>query len=427
MGWLFDRRIKAKRFFNYDKKRLNVKGIKAVIPSDKLPLDFSIGDISLENFPTEVSDKLKEIDLLQVSLKDALNSMNEGEIKESKKNEFFDTLILMIKIAQNPSKMEEIYKKKESDKDLSDLYDFYNNSDYQIANITKHELTTPGLIIWPVALQARPTIIHKAQIEIIRILQKSKWDLKIIIADCGTDNISDKKITLFKTELEKHLKKREIIYDTIELLSESYKPDTNGGNILTKFTEISSKLKISELKEYNTKQDSYSDENKQKVENRSTLKFIQPVLTWSVVIHEADNYSEVNQGKKTIIIAGKDELNQWKYIFSFSSNIGGIFNIILKDEGKNTIFQEEKPMIFHSEMDVIDNLDKGNLAKWLFEAFVSTPSFPDKLINLQFCKECKRIPDCRECLFPDNSDGKLPEFVDRRKFVSSFWGIINPE
>jgi hypothetical protein len=244
------------------------------------------------------------------------------------------------------------------------------------------------------------------------------------VADCGTNDVRDK-ISSFQHDLEKHLQKREIQYDQLKLLSDYYQSDDAGGNILKKFTQISSSLKISELKKYNTKHNTYSDTDNNKVENRFTLKFIQPVLTWAVVIHEAEIYNNENVNKKTIIIAGKDELEQWTYIFSFLEKIGGVFNIILKDDGEKTIFQEEKPMIFLSENEVESHLEDGNLARWLFEAFIATPNYPNALNNLQFCNECKRNPSCRDCLFSGNED-HLPDFVDKRKFVSSFWEIINP-
>jgi len=421
---IFRRRIKEKNFFNFNKKKLDLKGIKASLPNNKLPVDFSLGEFTSENFPTDVNDSLKQLDLLQVQIAKVINTMHEGEAKEKKKAEYFDVLLKMFALAQKPSSSLEIEKKKNMN-NFSDLYDYYSSSDFEIANINKHDLDNPGLIIWPVALQDRPTIIHKAQIEIIKTLQNKNWILKIIIADCGTSD-AIRKISHFRSELERHLNKRNVRFEGISLLSDYYRPDAAGGMILKKFVDISTNLKISDLKEYNTKQDSYSNENKQKIENRYTLKFIEPVLTWSVVINEADQYCDNNRGKKTIVVAGRDELNQWKYIFGFSSNIGGIFNLILKDEGEKTIFQEEKPMIFHSENEVIENLDRGNLARWLFESFIVTPSYPVDLKDLQFCTQCKKASACRECLFVNSPDAKLPSFVDKRKFVKSFWEIINP-
>jgi len=424
--WPFKNKIKAQRFFNYEKKILNIKGMKASVPNDQLPVEFSLGEFSSENFPPEVSEKLKNQDMLQYTITNAINSLNEGEEKEKKKIELIDAILAMFKLAQDINEIDsKTYKKKELIEG-TDLYDFYSNSDYEIANIVKSDLTNPGLIIWPVTLQDRPTIIHKAQIEIIKTLQINNWELKIIIADCGSNDISDQKITGFLLELEKHLQKRNIKYGKVCLLSEYYQLNLDGDTILKNFIYLSSKIKISDLMRYNNKQETYSPKNTRKVQTRATLKFIQPVLMWSAVILESENYCNNNLGKKAIIIAGKDESNQWKYIFSLKSIIGGIFNIILQDEGKKTIFQEERPMIFHSDDEVLKSLDKGNLAKWLFESFISTPKFPTKLTNLSFCKECKKNKECRNCLFPISSDVKLPNFVDRDKFVESFWGIINP-
>jgi hypothetical protein len=421
---IFSKKIKAKNLYSYRNNKLNIKGIKLLVPTDMLPAEFSVGELSNEIAPSDVSDELKRLDILQLQLANTINSMNEGIEKDKSKKEYFDTLLKMINLVHNPKSISEDVKKKDKISGTN-LYEFYKNSGYEISNITSNDLENPGVIIWPVALQDRPTIIHKAQIEIIKALQLTNWSLKILIADCGTINVEDK-IIKFRRELEKHLNKRDVKYEKISLLSDYYNPDADGGKILKKFTEISSKLKISELNEYNTKNNSYSAESKQIVENRFTLKFIQPVLTWSVVIHEAEKYFEQSNGKKTIIIAGKDELKQWKYIFGFSATIGGVFNDILEDETNNTIFQEAKPMIFHSENEIIQSLDKGNLAKWLFESFISTPNFPSSLANLSFCTACKKVPDCRLCIFKNYDVDKLPEFIDKEKFVASFWNILNP-
>jgi hypothetical protein len=419
-------KIKVQSYYNESKRELDLPEIKANISS----LETGSGSIDFGNYKTNskitipkgISNELVKLDQLQKETANAINGL-KGEVRQEQLVKYTNTLMEMMQKGSQNEK-QPIEKKKEI-VNGSDLYDFYKNSNYEIANITSAELNNPGMIIWPVALQDRPTIIHKAQIEIIKSLQKSSWELKILIADCGTINV-ETKIVKFRKELEKHLKKRNVNYTQIALLSDYYKPDVDGGSILKKFTEISSNLKISELNEYNTKHNSYSSENKQIVEKRFTLKFIQPVLTWSVVIHEAEKYAEKDNGKKTIIVAGKDELKQWKYIFGFSSTIGGIFNDILEDEGNNTIFQEEKPMIFHSENEVIQSLEKGNLAKWLFESFVSTPTFPAELTNLSFCTECKKNPDCRKCLFTTNSESKLPGFFNKERFVENFWEILNP-
>ena len=134
------------------------------------------------------------------------------------------------------------------------------------------------------------------------------------------------------------------------------------------------------------------------------------------------------KGTRQIPPASANVRLQWQYIFGFSSTIGGIFNNVLEDNNKNTIFQEEEPLIFHSERQVIDSLDRGNLAQWLFDSFIFTPNYPYELNDLEFCTECKKYSSCRDCLFSNenvSNKGKLPEYVDKKQFVRSFWEIIN--
>ena len=205
------------------------------------------------------------------------------------------------------------------------------------------------------------------------------------------------------------------------MLSTYFTPSEDSGKILETFTTISSNLKISKLKTFNDKDGAYSKTAIKEVEDRSTLKFIQPLLTCSVSICEANR--SVN---KSIIIAGKDELNQWKHIFNKYDNIGGVFNPILKGAEEENIFQEEEPMLFHTESDCLEKINNGNLSKWLFEAFITLPNFPENPVNLEFCKSCSKNPICRTCLFPKESDSLLPENVDKNKFIDHIWNYIGP-
>ena len=425
---MFSSKIKEQSFFDYTNKSLNVKGISVAVPETILPVELKVGEFSSEKTPKSISEKLKQLDLVQLQIAKTINSTKDENKKEEMKSKYFQKLIEMFETFNNTNNdATSSFKKKVDLLDGKELNTFFVESNFDIYNLSNEDLEKPSQLIWPVVLQNRVTLIHKAQIETIRIMQHHNWTLKIIIADCGTPDIQLSKVEGFKNELISHLQKRNVTYEKISLLSEYFNPNENSGHILKNFTDISKILKFMVLHDFNLKHGTYSGKNKEKIKkSRTVLKFIQPLLTWAVVVFKANDYAKNNDNKKTSIIAGKDELIQWKYIFNKYSNIGGIFNSILEDKENNTIFQEDEPMLFHSESEVLSRIDKGNFAKWLFEAFVTLPTYPNKPKNFDFCKSCSKSENCKLCLFPTKEDDILPDFVDKQKFVQSIWEFIGP-
>jgi hypothetical protein len=427
-------KIKEQRFFDYNKRSLNIEGIKAVIPNEDFPLEIGIGEFGKSNLPIKVSEKLKEMDLLQHQIAVTINSLSEEGKKEEKKETYIAILLKMIAITQNKGDAcltsNVTNNEQISSSSSVKIYDALRLAGNVIANMKSDELETPGLIIWPITLKNRLSIIHKAQIEVLRVLQTKHWNLKIIIAACGDQQ--EKEVPKFKKEILKQLKKRHIECEGIEILNSFFDSKySERGDILTNFIDISNELKMDQLSSFNKKDNSYPKEVMDKIEKRPVLKFIQPILTWSVVLHLAESFSE-DKGSKAIVIAGRDEENQWKHVFEqIFSNIGAIFIPILKtQDGKSqTAPQDELLQNFFSEDEVVSELCKGNISKWLFDSFVQLPIYPEKpkLRDVGLCgKACKPDEDCGKCLFPDDNVVTLPEHVDKNKFVKQFWHIINP-
>jgi hypothetical protein len=86
--------------------------------------------------------------------------------------------------------------------------------------------------------------------------------------------------------------------------------------------------------------------------------------------------------------------------------------------------QEKNPMIFHSENEVKERINKGNFSRWLFDSFVTIPNFPDLPRNLDFCKKCDKNNKCADCIFPAKDSTNLPDFIDVDKFIKYVWSYI---
>lgn len=311
------------------------------------------------------------------------------------------------------------------------IYNVIEQSGFEPYNVHPNDLGQNSIVIWPVVPRQHITLIHYAQIEVIRLLSLLGWQTKVIVANCGNGGIAPSKLDIdFKDKLENYFKKKDINNVSFDYLNRYFSPTfTDGSLILNNFVKISGGLKITKLDRFNTKEDSYDQKAKSDISERSTLKYISPLFTWSASIYEAKTFHNINNNTKAIIIAGRDEESQWSHVISeIDANIGAIFIPILKQDDKNTVFQE-KNLTFLSKTQIERELGKGNTDKWLFQAFICLAAFPQLLSNLSFCKnketQCQVNKSiCIECLFPNDNE-KFNGNVDKKKFTEEIYSKIN--
>jgi hypothetical protein len=309
------------------------------------------------------------------------------------------------------------------------VFGILKTTGFEPYNLTKEKLINKSTIIWPIVPRQQVNLIHKSQLEVVRVLSLLNWDLKVIIANCGHSQITPSKEDVeFKDKLNSCLSNKGITNVSIKFLNEYFSKDFSDGNdILSKFIKISSSLKINELTIFNTKNKTYDEIAQREINERTTLKYISPLLTWAASIYEAEKSLDQNNESKPIIVAGRDEETQWEHVFrKINSDIGAIFIPILKQEDDATIFQDKLKVIF-SQKQLEDKLGKGNIDKWLFQSFVCLSEFP-KIVNCKhFCAK-ENINDCNDCLnciFP-NDTVKLPEFINKKQFADLIFPKINP-
>ncbi|WP_321307785.1 hypothetical protein [Marinifilum fragile] len=430
---------KSKDHLLYSEKtrELNLKGLESSLPENYSGIKLGLGKLKINENLVEISESIRMFDANQASIMADLDNIKDSNLRDEQLKKVIDIKLEIMKLAQQ-AYSEKKNNNLKNDNILSTIdkkgnpYEALRCAGHIISNLQEEDLQREGLIIWPVALKKKLSLIHKAQIEILKVLQNYNWSIQIIIADCGKP--SDYNIPEFKKRMKRHLQSREIDCSKIEILSKYFQHDySDRGDILTKFVDISNSLKINELSSFNKKDDTYDDQVKKEIETRSVLKYIQPVLTWSVVLHLAENYSNSNPNNKALVIAGQDEESQWTHVFDkISTKIGAIFNPILRTQDNGVAYtasQEKLIKNFYSEDSLVKQLNNGNISKWLFNSFIQLPIYPGKikLKDLDFCdRECKKDEDCLKCLFPDEKSESLPDFVDKEKFVKKFWKIINP-
>jgi hypothetical protein len=85
-------------------------------------------------------------------------------------------------------KWREFSRDNPSDGLVKIVYDHLEHASVEPYNLEMLDLANPGIIIWPVVPRNLATAIHRGQAEIIRLLALLGWSVKLLIADCGTEN-----------------------------------------------------------------------------------------------------------------------------------------------------------------------------------------------------------------------------------------------
>ena len=236
--------------------------------------------------------------------------------KDSEFNEKFEELVHKIynkpyveaaPIGDNP--FEKVKKSNLYNINNETVFDILEKSGFEPYSLNVSDLSNESIIIWPVVPRPHVNLIHYSQMEVIRVLSLLGWKTKIIIANCGQSETTPNKIEVeFKDKLEACFHKKGIINYSISFLNSYFTHDSeNGSEILANFVKISSTLKINQLSHFNSKDGTYDDKTQSEINERTTLKYISPLFTWSASVFEATEFLKDKKESKAIIIAGRDE------------------------------------------------------------------------------------------------------------------------
>jgi len=268
--------------------------------------------------------------------------------------------------------------------------------------VEPEKLAKGGLIIWPVVPRFIATAIHKAQLEIIRVLSILNWETTLLIADCGNFEISADDARIFGTKLLKHEESAGVKINNVQLMSDLFgESSSKASRLRSHFESLSSTLKVNELIEFEEK--TYQDPDKYK--NSEILDFLRPILTGATVLH----FAAENNNKEIIILAGYDEDRQWQKIIDTRQKwgqIGFVMNDMLKKkEGENEYLyrQRTEGPNWGDESECVREMSSTNLGYWLFQHFALLPNFPEdnvlinnKPFNLQNWVDSYNLPDMLE-------------------------------
>ena len=433
-------KIQVRRYYNEENKELNLPEIVASLSiSDQSGiLSTKFGHLNTHSkitIPEGISHELVRLDQIQEQLANAINGL-KGEKRQEQLVKYTDTLIKMIdyqnKVEKTDKKKTLATQTKSQDGQYSDLKKFLDDRKFKSVLLPDDLNKDQGYIIWPVTLLSKTTYIHKAQAQLIKLLVDSGWKLHVIIGDCGKRNNWKKDFTDNLKEILTPLN-IETNGNTIAFLGDYYRQDdtstkqclldnVESNNILSFFHQISEGLiwtKFDSLIKKN-----YDEVKRTEIESRTVLNNIQPLLIWSVV-------TSIVKGtrSKSILIAGEDEQDQWKYITdNFTANkLGVIYIHELKKDDNKTMDQNDLKMDSKDEMST--KLDFGNMAQWLFTHFVELPKYSNNL-KPSFCKisdnECSKYKsNCINCLFESGQNYNNQDF-NKMEFVNEVWPLANP-
>jgi class 3 adenylate cyclase len=284
----------------------------------------------------------------------------------------------------------------------------------EASNISAADLNRPGMIIWPVVPRDLATAIHRAQIEVIRLLAQIGWQITVLLADCGGEaEYLREYVDTFEAHLNARITKRELRVSAVRM-SDLYEPShPEYSQVHTAFRRISSKMSVEDLMSINKKK--YAAPVQAEMNEKPTLTYLRPILTIAAVLHLASK-----KGGKNIVIAGKDEFLQWSHAYNLPKALGliGVLMIpVLTTDREHQLQQKKRFPIWHSEDQLISSLDGTNTAWWIYSLLALLPAFPEQSVNLK-----------KQRIQPSDwlDEQTLPASVDARALIDCVWPLLNP-
>lgn len=284
---------------------------------------------------------------------------------------------------------------------------------YTMLNIYEKDLQNKGQIIWPVVPREEITIVHKAQIELMKILaEKYGCKVNIIISDLGSkieNGMRFSGVRYFKNNIVEYISERGIEIEKLSYLSNYFNNYQDNALVFNNFKKLCLETNFFEIQRINMK--NYSVKDIADIEKLKVIDYISPIFQQAVLIKE----SELTY-KKSILIAGADRLEQWENICSFGSekrhnySTGGIFipkletkNGDIKQDSKLHLIPKTKSDYQKAIVEMYNESD-NNYLWWLFVNFI--------LLKNNFCNGEEEREKCfsaiKKCL---NDDTDIDEFI----------------
>lgn len=302
---------------------------------------------------------------------------------------------------------------------------------FNLIHVNATDFPINRTIIWPVVPRLNLNNIHLAQLELMELLNKQYgWKIKTIISNCGAKPLSLEDTDGFIQKVRQRCEKINISNIDFELLRNFF--DDNqpaiSNEILRCFIKVSSELHISALNDIKGKK--YDEQKKSEIQQQPVLDYILPVLQYAVIKQISDDIW-ASENKKSIIIAGNDEKDQWTKAIEIigDSKIGAILIPELNSpEGENvsqdTSSQDIRSVIrCSSREDLKEALKKDSFAQWFYRMFVFLSNYKDpSKVDIFTCTSAESVRNSSIW-----RETQRPDIVDLDKLLDSVWSRIERE
>lgn len=296
------------------------------------------------------------------------------------------------------------------------------------SNLSIHDLSPPGLAVWPVVPRSIATAIHRGQLEILRLLALLGWRIHLLVADCGPGADSDSlDVVAFVNAILDHARYRSLCNIETSRLSTYFDVDYEyQGDVLDWFRRITSDLEVQDLIAISQKE--YAQGVRDEIRRDSALSFLRPILTCAAVVHLATSLQDIESNPKIIIVCGIDEDIQWSNVLHLTESqqgLGAIYNPTLRVSlagATHTARQRRDWPIWRSQRQLFNAMGNTNAAKWVFQLFVQLPSFPYPYVlpnRVLANPGILRVSDWGD-------EFASPSTVDRRRLVRFAWPLLDP-
>lgn len=307
------------------------------------------------------------------------------------------------------------------------VFECLKEAEIEFSNVDLQDLAPPGEIIWPVVPRKLVTAIHRAQMEIIRILWPLGREVHLLVANCGAViNLEQDRVSKFVKEIRKHALSRGLGPIKVSFLKDYFASgDPRQENVLKWFHTITASLNVQHLIDINQKD--YSDDVQEKIRKDPALDFLRPMLTCAAAVHLAEEMQKSYPRAKTIVVGGADESIQWDYVYKVAppNSLGGILNPVLKVSKKrgpaHTARQTSEWPSWSSTRELLEDIKKTNAAKWIFQLFVQLPLFPLPYVPAGAAGSKKPVT-AKDW----GNEFATPRQIDIQKLVESAWPILKP-
>ena len=214
------------------------------------------------------------------------------------------------------------------------VYEHIRQAKVEASLLDVRDLSKPGVVIWPVVPRDIPTAIHRGQTEVVRMLARLGWRVKLLIADCARSNLDRAYSSLFSDKLTRYVSSRGISSVETLFLSDFFDPTSpDYKRVQEIFRNIASDFTLKDMLDINNKE--YSDAVKDEIKGWAMLDCLRPALSLSAVLYIVEK-----EGMRGIVVAGADEKIQWERAFDIPNpntreSISVLMIPILKEDSQH--------------------------------------------------------------------------------------------